>query len=193
MEKVLLRKQLLRHAAPPLGSLADSGMHPAPIRICHFQCVCVSDKIRADDVLIGAPCIARGPAFLDIVLQVQLTRTREILLQLTNQFRFCVCHRVPPPLLLLLSYHICGWLFVVCCLEITLKGIAGSIGSIGSRGSGSKGLVLRLTIRSAANIYAAILNLCFSLLPLEGGAPKGRRLAWAFSPPRPTPISLRSK
>ena len=157
-------------------------MHHAPIRIRHFQCFCVRDEIRADDVLIGAPCITRRPALLYIVLYIQLARTREILLQLTDQFRFCVCHRDPPPLLLLLSYHICGWLFVVCCLEIVLKGAAGSIGSRGSEGS--KGLVRRLTIRSTVNIYEAILNLCFSLLPLEGGAPKGRRLAWDFPLPR---------
>ena len=48
-------------------------------------------------------------------------------------------------------------------------------------------MVRCLTIRSTVNIYEAILNLCFSLLPLEGGAPKGRRLAWDFSPPSATP------
>ena len=31
------------------------------------------------------------------------------------------------------------------------------------------------------SINRAMPELCFSLLPLEGGAPKGRRLAWVFS------------
>ena len=48
-------------------------------------------------------------------------------------------------------------------------------------------VVRRIKIKSAAEYKWAMPELCFSLLPLERGAPKGRRLAWGFPLPRPTP------